>query len=124
MSFLERTKETVLFFGAKKRTKRSIHPLQGLPLYGEDATAPTRRSFIKVCSDHQRSGINCPNGGCSPPYPLAVGDKQTNYLCFKGCSLKKNILGQAKRQSRYRTPSQDVFLWATPLAVVAIGYNN
>ena len=30
----------VLFFGAKKRTKRSIHPLQGLPLYGEDATAP------------------------------------------------------------------------------------
>jgi hypothetical protein len=27
----------VLFFGAKKRTKRSIHPLQGLPLYGEDA---------------------------------------------------------------------------------------
>ena len=28
----------VLFFGAKKRTKRNIHPLQGLPLYGEDAT--------------------------------------------------------------------------------------
>ena len=25
--------QSVLFFGAKKRTKRSIHPLQGLPLY-------------------------------------------------------------------------------------------
>jgi len=25
------------FFGAKKRTKRNIHPIQGLPLYGKDA---------------------------------------------------------------------------------------
>ena len=37
-SFRKEAKGNVLFFGAKKRTKRNIHPLQGLPLYGEDAT--------------------------------------------------------------------------------------
>ena len=37
-SFRKEAKGIVLFFGAKKRTKRNIHPLQGLPLYGEDAT--------------------------------------------------------------------------------------
>ena len=40
----------------KKRTKRKHHPSKASP-QGEDATAPTRRSFTKVCSDHQRSGI-------------------------------------------------------------------
>ncbi len=47
-------------FGLQHR--RSIHPLQGLPLYGEDATAPTRRSFIKVCSGHHSPGIDYFNG--------------------------------------------------------------
>ena len=41
----------------RKRTKRDIHPLQGLPLYGEDATAPPV-ALILVSSDHQRSGLS------------------------------------------------------------------
>ena len=40
----------------KKRTKRKHHPPKALP-QGRDATAPPRRSFTKVCSDHQRSGM-------------------------------------------------------------------
>ena len=47
MSFLKRTKRIVLFSVAEKRTKRDIHPTKASPL-GEDATAPTRRSFTKV----------------------------------------------------------------------------
>ncbi len=34
---MKREEGFVLFSGAEKRTKRDIHPLQGLPLYGEDA---------------------------------------------------------------------------------------
>ena len=37
--FEKEQKGLVLSFGAKERTKESIHPLQGLPLYGEDAIA-------------------------------------------------------------------------------------
>ena len=66
MSFLKRTKRICPFLSAqKKRTKRKHHPPKALP-QGRDATAPTRRSFIKVCSDHQRSGMNCLNGGIAP----------------------------------------------------------
>ena len=44
-----------------------LHPTPPFPSFarlpvafphGGDATAPTRRSFIKVCSPHQRGGIN------------------------------------------------------------------
>ena len=41
-------------FGLQHRRKH--HPPKALP-QGRDATAPTRRSFIKVRSDHQRSGV-------------------------------------------------------------------
>jgi hypothetical protein len=41
-------------FGLQHRRKH--HPPKALP-QGRDATAPARRSFIKVCSDRQRSGI-------------------------------------------------------------------
>ncbi len=55
----------------KKRTKRKHHPPKALP-QGRDATAPTRRSFIKVCSDHQRSGIiSATTRGWSPFWGLA-----------------------------------------------------
>ena len=48
MSFLKRTKRICPFLSAqKKRTKRKHHPPKALP-QGRDATAPTRRSFIKV----------------------------------------------------------------------------
>ena len=47
--FEKKQKEPVLFFGAKKRTKRSIHPLQGLPLYGEDVIDYGQRPpYVKV----------------------------------------------------------------------------
>ena len=40
---------SVLFFGAKKRTKRSIHPLQGLPLYEPtEKVAPFRTGLHKL----------------------------------------------------------------------------
>ena len=55
----------------KKRTKRKHHPPKALP-QGRDATAPSRRSFIKVCSDHQRSGIlSATTRGWSPYWGLA-----------------------------------------------------
>ena len=39
----------VLFSGAEKRTKRDIHPHQGLPLYGEDATEKSGKpQFFRV----------------------------------------------------------------------------
>ena len=43
------------FLRREERSKEAS--TQGLPLYGEDATAPTRRSYTNVSSDHQRSGL-------------------------------------------------------------------
>ena len=47
----------VLFSGAEKRTKRDIHPLQTSP-YMERLNRSSCRSFIKVSSDRQRSGLS------------------------------------------------------------------
>ena len=46
--------------------KKGLRPQpKALPLSRvRDATAPTRRSYIKVCSDHQRSGIELRNRAC------------------------------------------------------------
>ena len=66
---------SLLFFGAKKRGKRNIHPLQ-TPPYMEGLNRSSRRSFIKVSSPHQRGGLvffrlaHCP---FSPPYGGAGG---------------------------------------------------
>ena len=39
-SFGERTKRSFLLSLAQRKKQRNIHPIQGLPLYGKDATAP------------------------------------------------------------------------------------
>ena len=47
--FRKGTKGYVHFFGAKNRNQRNIHPLQGLPLYWEDATDSGQRpTFVRV----------------------------------------------------------------------------
>ena len=45
-----------LFFGAKKRDKRNIHPHPSFPYMGR-LNRFSRRSFIKVSSPHQRGGL-------------------------------------------------------------------
>jgi len=57
--------QPVLFSGAEKRTKRDIPPTKAFPR-GKDATAPPRRSFIKVCAGHQSPGMDCLNRGWAP----------------------------------------------------------
>lgn len=42
---------------------RDLSPDRTRPPSKGDATAPARRSFIKVCSDHQRSGMFSLIGG-------------------------------------------------------------
>ena len=44
------------FSGAEKRTKRDIHPNQTFPYMGR-LNRSSCRSYIKVRSDHQRSGV-------------------------------------------------------------------
>jgi len=45
----------ILFFSLaqRKRTKRDIHPFQGLPLYGEDATEKSVPSFQSFGMTHK-----------------------------------------------------------------------
>ena len=62
--------------------KKGLRPQpKALPLSRvRDATAPTRRSYTMVCSDHQRSGIELRNRDCD---------------CF--CSLRSRPGGHATR---------------------------
>ena len=47
--FRKGAKGYVLSFGANERTKENIHPLQGLPLYGEDVIDYGQRPpYVKV----------------------------------------------------------------------------
>jgi hypothetical protein len=56
-----------LFFGAKKRDKRNIHPNPSFPYMGRlnripelarlPVAFPPRRSYTKVSSPHQRGGL-------------------------------------------------------------------
>ena len=71
--FKKKQKGYVLFFGAKKRTKRNIHPPQGPSLYGGDAirkVAARRRLFSVLVSRDTRYRFLC--GSCGVSF----------YLCF------------------------------------------
>ena len=63
----------------KKRTKESIPPTKAFP-QGKDATAPTRRSFIKVSSTHQRVGLVFLSAGAS----LVLAAEFFHFLGFYG----------------------------------------
>ena len=45
------------FLRREERSKEASTPSKASPYMGRDVTAPPRRSYIKVCSDHQRSGL-------------------------------------------------------------------
>ena len=100
------------FSGAEKRTKRDIHPNQTFPYMGR-LNRSSCRSYIKVRSDHQRSGVifyrlrrarleNTPHEevfrGC-PIFGaiLSLGSRSEPRNEIRNAVWAKRVLGQAKR---------------------------
>ena len=47
----------IVLFLAQEKNEKNIHPLQGLPRMWGGCNRSSCRSYTKVSSDHQRSGL-------------------------------------------------------------------
>ncbi len=72
-SFLLLDEKAFSHFSLEKSSKRASPP--HAPPHGGDVTAPPRRSYIMVCSPHQRGGMII----ISPPQPLPYGRENNHF---------------------------------------------